>query len=242
MNDGETLESFFARQAKLKDKGINGNGSGMPLTIAAAAWPTPQARDGDGRGADPNRWGCPKRHGGYNLDDRVAAWPTPAARDYKGATDERWGTNSRPLNEVAKIWSTPRASDGDKGGPNQSFSAGGVPLPAQTAQWSTPAVADVQGGRKARSGERSDELLLNGQAASLSSRQDQANSSTGETSSNSGRKLNPLFVEWLMGWPTGWTAFGCSATELSRFRRHMRSELSQLASLPAPPAQLSLFG
>ena len=61
------------------------------------------------------------------------------------------------------------------------------------------------------------------------------------------RSLNPLFVEWLMGWPHGWTLlawtdFGCSATGLSRFKARMRSALSQLVSLPAPPAQLSLFG
>jgi hypothetical protein len=31
----------------------------------------------------------------------------------------------------ASPWSTPRASDGEKGGPNQSFGAGGQPLPAQ---------------------------------------------------------------------------------------------------------------
>jgi hypothetical protein len=54
--------------------------------------------------------------------------------------------------------------------------------------------------------------------------------------------LNPAFVEWLMGWPTGWTASACSATELSRFKQRMRSALSQLTSHAAPPAQLSLFG
>jgi len=31
-----------------------------------------------------------------------------------------------------------------------------------TAQWPTPTVADIEGGRKTRSGERSDEMLLNG--------------------------------------------------------------------------------
>lgn len=35
-------------------------------------------------------------------------------------------------------WSTPRASDGEKGGPNMSFGAGGTPLPAQAFQWATP--------------------------------------------------------------------------------------------------------
>lgn len=36
------------------------------------------------------------------------------------------------------MWGTPRASDGEKGGPNQSFGAGGMLLPAQAAQWPTP--------------------------------------------------------------------------------------------------------
>lgn len=40
-----------------------------------------------------------------------------------------------------QIWSTPRASDGEKGGPNQSFTAGGVPLPAMASQWPTPGAA-----------------------------------------------------------------------------------------------------
>jgi len=40
--------------------------------------------------------------------------------------------------------------------------------------------------------------------------------------------LNPRFVEWLMGWPLGLTAFGCLATQLSRYRRRMRSALCWL--------------
>lgn len=44
---------------------------------------------------------------------------------------------------VQKLWSTPRASDGEKGGPNMSFGAGGIPLPTQAVQttkklWLTP--------------------------------------------------------------------------------------------------------
>ena len=41
-------------------------------------------------------------------------------------------------------WSTPKATDGAKGGPGQSYGPGGMPpLPAQAAQWQTP-VADDQ--------------------------------------------------------------------------------------------------
>jgi len=34
---------------------------------------------------------------------QMAGWPTTAARDWKGATRDRWGTNARPLNEVATL-------------------------------------------------------------------------------------------------------------------------------------------
>lgn len=221
-------------------------------------------------------------------------WPTPAARDHKGAnSEEHLGKSSGSLhldqlpNFVEHVWSTPRSSDGEKGGPNQSFGAGGVPLAAQAQQWSTPSVADTMGSRKSRSGDRSDEPLLNGQAEAVTqwatprsemaraqgnpkhitaqrgngniedqtaalSLPDRPISTVGEASSHIRRTLNPLFVEWLMGWPPGWTSLGltppassvsaCSETGLSRFKQRMRSALSHLASPPEAPAQLGLFG
>lgn len=41
-------------------------------------------------------------------------------------------------------------------------------------------------------------------------------------------KLNPLFVEWLMGLPIGWTGSAPVATEWSRCRSRMRSSLCAL--------------
>jgi hypothetical protein len=105
----------------------------------------------------------------------LALWPTPATpatRDFKGVDRQEVDRkNSRPLNEVAAKWATPRATDGEKGGPNQCFGAGGVPLPAMASQWQTPSVGMVTGGQKTRSKARSGELLLNGQAEALSSLQ-----------------------------------------------------------------------
>lgn len=51
------------------------------------------------------------------------------------------------------IWSTLRASDGEKGGPNMSFGAGGQPLPAQAAQstWPTPVHSEARQGFQDRS-------------------------------------------------------------------------------------------
>lgn len=73
-----------------------------------------------------------------------SAWPTPAARDYKGA-------NSSEHLDVA---SGRKHLD---------------QLPNFVAHlWQTPAVADTTGGRMTRSGSRSNEMLLKGQAADLS--------------------------------------------------------------------------
>ncbi len=252
-NDGEEPETWFARAEVLKAKGANGNGAGIPLAIAAKAWPTPSA-----------------------TEDRQGFQNRPA-----GKASEQ---NQQSLTTIAMLWSTPRASDGEKGGPNQSFRNGtGLPLPSQAHQWmtprshevgqyqnsrgdktkpfptltgaamtwATPSIADTMGGRMARSGDRSAELLLNGQSAALAeslySPLAQVTVKTGKPHSKERRSLNPLFVEWLMGWPPGWTLlvstdFGCSATALSRFKRDMRCALSALALHDAPPAQSDLFG
>ncbi|WP_417261751.1 DNA methyltransferase [Celeribacter sp.] len=63
-------------------------------------------------------------------------------------------------------------------------------------------------------------------------------------------RLNPIFVEWLMGWPPGHALCDCSAMEFIRWQRDMRGALSRLPSTsaawiwePAPeqPSQMELF-
>lgn len=117
---------------------------------------------------------------------QVSARPTPAARDWKGATLERWGTNARPLNEVAVLagWATPTRTQA--GGSPESFidrkrrhrSCGGVPtdLGLQAMHllegWPTPTVNDATGsmyayGKMTPQG-RTTFLKLSGAAALLS--------------------------------------------------------------------------
>lgn len=48
------------------------------------------------------------------------------------------------------------------------------------------------------------------------------------------RRLNPLFVEWLMGWPAGHALCACSGTAWSRYARRMRGALSQLPTASGP--------
>jgi DNA (cytosine-5)-methyltransferase 1 len=169
-------------------------------------------------------------------------WPAPTARDHRSihASQDTHHSNSRPLSEAAGLWAAPLASE-LRQRPGR-FAQGVASLPAQATLWATPTVADTEGGRLSRSGERADELLLRGQALRLVSHPDPLAMTTGEKRLPSGLVLNPWFVERLMGWPTGWTACDFSATALSHWRRRMRSELWRLGSPPTLPAQLSLFG
>lgn len=48
------------------------------------------------------------------------------------------------------------------------------------------------------------------------------------------RRLNPLFVGWLMGWPIGHALCACSATEFTLWQRHMRGALSRLPMASGP--------
>ena len=94
---------------------------------------------------------------------------TPSSRDWKDSAgmateseDGRQRLDQLPR-QMVSYSPTPRASDGEKGGPNMAFGAGGLPLPTVMHSYNpTPTVADVQGGRKARSGARAGEPLLNG--------------------------------------------------------------------------------
>lgn len=249
-NDGEEPKSFLDRQARQKAKGINGNGMGMTLAMASKVWPTPNALDGEK---------APKQFAGGNpsLPALAKLWNTPKASDASAGADRVRRDTGKPQSALptdAILWSTPRASDGEKGGPNQSFGAGGQPLPSQATTWATPRVemSRALGNPKHITANRGkgfleDQVVAWPSAKELYSPLAHTTVKTGKPCSKERRSLNPLFVEWLMGWPPGWTLlvssdFACSATALSRFRQHMRCALSQLVLHDAPPAQACLFG
>ena len=147
-----------------------------------------QAPGGRASAVDRGRGGAP-----------VALLPTPVTTDAKGHSAGDLRRHSPGLRTLSALLPTPRATDGTKGGPNQRGSS------------------DVEGGRKHRSGARSDELLLNGIAAAdrwgqyadaiarwehVSGRP--APEPTEPTGRGGAPRLSPAFTEWLMGLPAGW--------------------------------------
>ena len=101
-------------------------------------------------------------------------------------------------------WPTHRASDGAHGGPNQRGSKGDLALPAAVVRWPTPASRDYRYPNRV-------------------SYQERSGTKKGEQLNNAvGGALNPVWVEWLMGFPLGWTDCARSATRRCRkwLRRH----------------------
>ncbi|GAB1364668.1 hypothetical protein MASR1M32_39040 [Rhodobacter sp.] len=90
-------------------------------------------------------------------------------------------------------------------------------------QWMTPTARDHKDGATS---------LANTPVNGLLGRQVLVTPMAGSDTSEPRRTLNPLFVEALMGWPTGWTGFASVATAWSPWLRRMRCELSRLSCWP----------
>lgn len=185
-------------------------------------------------------------------------WPTPnvlaASNDLslKCSGDGRIKPNKLgwAVAESEKNWATPRATDGDKGGPNQRGGRGDPILPGQVCNWPTPTARMHNGGGNAtiRPDGKSRMDMLDWKAESFSLpahpiSDGQKSSPTALSSppqsplvaSVSGgttrpdlserKRLNPAFAAWLMGWPWWWTNpetlnFGASETASWRLRLH----------------------
>lgn len=160
------------------------------------------------------RWGHPISASGCSY------WPTPRTITGGGESGDRKQELGRmesgggDLQAAVQMWPTPTASDAWV-----SESAESISPEARERQLRR---GDSNGSRRASTGMLAKEVLW---ADDLSHRA-QRHETSGSQSSPNGRRLNPLFVEWLMGWPIGWTDFEPLETEWCRWLRQSRSWLS----------------
>lgn len=257
-----------------------------------SSWPTADTPSG-GRSLPPGTTATGITPDGrkltVGLENAAVRWPTPMAGTPAQNGNNAAGNNdfTRKAEELASAMrGTPRGSDGEKGGPNMSFGAGGTPLPAQAAKWPTPASRDHKGENGAAhltngTGRLHLDQLPNFVAHCFTHPAQRTwttgvpssiwrpisrrllRSATSQVSQVSlrrwlrrgtwrKRRLNPLFVEWLMGWPPGHALCACSETGFTHWQQHMRGALSAMPTASgawiwgppvetAAPEQLALF-
>jgi DNA (cytosine-5)-methyltransferase 1 len=107
------------------------------------------------------------------------------------------------LATTAALWPTPMANDGCKPSAGNRRAAD---LTHSAGMWMTPTARDHKDGATS---------LANTPVNGLLGRQVLVTPMAGHDTSEPRRTLNPLFVEALMGWPTGWTGFASVATALA---------------------------
>lgn len=145
-------------------------------------WQTPTTTDAKGRGYQTaGAKVYPSLLGQMDPSKLRKYWLTPTAN---------------PDNKAQAKWSTPRATDGEKGGPNQSFWAGGQPLPAQIP--STRDYKDSAG----MALERTDGTPRTDRQSRQMIAQERIGETTGSNATTAKRGApNPAFAFWLMGFP-----------------------------------------
>lgn len=142
-----------------------------------------------------------------NLGEAVRTWPTPAARDWKGengADHLQNGTGRLHMDQL----------------PN-----------AVAHGFTPPDLPTWQGGLTLYRSRRGSRRLLRSATSRVSPTKLRQWLKRGWWRK---RRLNPLFVEWLMGWPCGHALCACSETEFTRWQQDMRGALSQLPMASGP--------
>ena len=165
-----------------------------------------------------------------NLETVVAKrmWPTPKANDpeKRGNFDMMNPRNGLPAAVKRSMWTTPSATDGARGGViTEKMTGTSLAQQIKTpAKWPTPTVDDSSNVSRQsgafQSLTRSVREMLprpTVQDASNNGGPSQMERNTPPLNAVAGGALNPTWVEWLMGWPLGWT--DCGASGMDRFRQ-----------------------
>lgn len=216
-----------------------------------SSWPSARTSDTNGAGLHGD--------GGMVLRMVEATWEAPSVAVTSGTRLARSGDRSDELLltgqalEAANNWHAPRANDPEKRGTVTDDPRNG--LVGQSENWAGPATQNHKGssqGSITRQDGKSRDDLLHYQAEQffrLPSSPDHpiAGGSICSTDSpntnqpSQKRKLNPIFVEALMRWPTGLSGFERQEMALTRWWQLQLSYLSALYSQSNEPQQASLF-
>jgi hypothetical protein len=158
--------------------------------------------------------------------------PTPIATEWKAGcgklgnrAPEKAAKAGLKLAEFAKLWPTPTSSLGTNGGRVTPAKAreGGTLIEALSNRmtWPTPTVCENynrKGASKTSGDGLATAVLKCATPTARDWRSGKASQATHDRNSRPlseqiGGLLNPTWVEWLMGWPIGWTVLEHSETD-----------------------------
>jgi len=182
--------------------GNSGREGGDNLRTAIAKFPTPTVMDAAGFRGSMMEGRTSENHGrtltGKVLEGEGQHWPTPRAKDWKGADPAREENRSGKRHagddlstavDKREMWPTPMSADANGVGGVASRSAGRqTMLHHAVKSYPTP----MAGPTDPRDGGGAGGVAL-------------ATVATDNPDAPRGQ-LNPDWVEWLMGWPVGWTS------------------------------------
>lgn len=181
---------------------------------ASSSWPTARAADAGSSGARVSRGTAD------TLTAVSAQWPTPTG-DSATHREGRYAQGGMPLSALA-LWPTVTAGDAAGGGSRN--------LPGSKAHAGISLTDLVLHGgsttpRNPNDPRTKDRLEVLGHTCGPQALETPSDGSTSTPPSR--LRLNPRFVEWLMGVPDGWTDFAFWATESCLPRPSTRSASSR---------------
>ena len=180
-------------------------------------------------------------------------WGTPNAGDDASTgkpRPSRGGRQTEYLSRQAIVWPTPTAQHHNDGGTweahvergkrlkDQGYNPPSAPLALKARNWPTPRTSDRNGGTVGTNSADRGQLCGVAEQFHLPGLKPSTSGQPSSNSSPSGRpRLNPLFVEWLMGWPEGWTdSDPLDAATVSDWRATVFTLYRQLLPSPYSPS------
>jgi len=153
-------------------------------------------------------------------------WATALRQEYSAR--EKWG-QATDVKDCSS-WQTPKVSTG--GWEKQKDGSKKLTLQGESETWPTPCAQNHKGSGKdciiRKDGKsRLDQLHYMAEQAFHTLHQDQT-TQYGQTLSDKPPRLNPLFVEWLMGLPIGQTNYEQPVTGFAQWLEQSRGYLFQL--------------
>ena len=225
------LEGSHARtspqQEKERESLGNGQDSGpkwLALSVrfdpASCGWKTVRCcgeKDSDWSSLTLPKWGS--LHDGELWERTTPALPTSATGSgcWVGTPTAAMSRRSEKFRGLKKLptpaelvrWPTPMAQDAKHSGyaPSGPGKRDKLAYAVVMANWPTPKASDAKV-RRITDKWRGEDL------GSQVTAEEEAN---GREMPKAGGKLNPMWVEWLMGWPLGWT--DCAASAMDKYQQ-----------------------